>query len=89
VSISSKTADDISNLLIKTVLGKLKKYKPETYYMPFQYRLLGKDRYALFSFIHSMNTTFGMSIWEQVAVILPEALETMHKAIQDSWRNRQ
>jgi anti-sigma28 factor (negative regulator of flagellin synthesis) len=70
VSISSKTADDISNLLIKTVLGKLKKYKPETYYMPFQYRLLGKDRYALFSFIHSMNTTFGMSIWEQVAVIL-------------------
>jgi len=38
--------------------------------MPFHYRLLGKDRYAMFSFIQSINTTFGMSIWEQVAVIL-------------------
>jgi hypothetical protein len=38
--------------------------------MPFHYRLLGRDRYAMFSFIHSMNTTFGMSIWEQIAVIL-------------------
>jgi len=38
--------------------------------MPFHYRLLGKDRYVMFSFIQSINTTFGMSIWEQVAVIL-------------------
>ncbi|RLG23933.1 TdeIII family type II restriction endonuclease, partial [Methanosarcinales archaeon] len=27
-------------------------------------------RYAMFSFIHSMNTTFGISLWEQIAVIL-------------------
>jgi len=40
--------------------------------MPFHHRLLGKDRYAMFSFIHSMNTTFGMSIFEPVAVILAE-----------------
>lgn len=26
----------------------------------------------MFSFIQSMNTTFGMSIWEQVAVILAQ-----------------
>lgn len=37
--------------------------------MPFHYRLLGKDLYAMFSFIQSINTTFG-TIWEQVAEIL-------------------
>lgn len=38
--------------------------------MPFHYRLLGKDRMALFSFIHSLNTTFGTSIFEPVAETL-------------------
>ena len=42
-------------------------YKPETENMPFHYRLLGKDRMALFSFIQSLNTTFGTSIYEPVA----------------------
>lgn len=42
-------------------------YKPETDNMPFHYRLLGKDRMELFSFIHSLNTTFGTSIYEPVA----------------------
>jgi len=68
--ISSKTANAISELLIRIVRTKLAEYKPETTYMPFHHRLLGKDRYAMFSFIQSMNTTFGLSIWEQVAVIL-------------------
>jgi type II restriction enzyme len=35
--------------------------------MPFHYRLLGRDRMALFSFIQSLNTTFGTSIFEPVA----------------------
>jgi predicted nucleotidyltransferase len=68
--ISSKTANTISELLIRIVRTKLAEYKPETTHMPFHHRLLGKDRYAMFSFIQSMNTTFGLSIWEQVAVIL-------------------
>ena len=38
--------------------------------MPFHHRLLGKDRMALFSFIHSVNTTFGTSIYEPVAIAL-------------------
>ena len=38
--------------------------------MPFHYLLLGKDRMALFSFIHSLNTTFGISIYEPVAKTL-------------------
>jgi len=70
MSLSPKTKKQITEVLTTTVLDKLQKYRPETAHMPFHHRLLGKDRYAMFSFIQSMNTTFGMSIWEQVAVIL-------------------
>jgi len=75
MSLSSKTKNRIAKLLITTVRGKLKTYRPETVHMPFHHRLLGKDRYAMFSFVQSMNTTFGMSIWEQVAVILAEGAD--------------
>jgi len=70
MSLSTKTKDAISSLLKDIIRSKLENYHPETNYMPFHHRLLGKDRYAMFSFIHSMNTTFGISIWEQIAVIL-------------------
>jgi len=69
-NLCENTKQDIYNLLINTVKSKLIAYKPETSYMPFHYRLLGKDRYAMFSFMQSMNTTFGISVWEQIAVIL-------------------
>ena len=46
---------------------KFQNYKPETECMPFHFRLLGKNRMALFSFIQSLNTTFGTSIYEPVA----------------------
>jgi len=49
---------------------KFQSYNPETKNMPFHYRLLGRDRMALFSFIHSLNTTFGTSIFEPVAETL-------------------
>jgi type II restriction enzyme len=38
--------------------------------MPFHTRLLGADRMALFSFIHSLNTNFGTAIFEPVAVAM-------------------
>lgn len=47
--------------------NKFQNYQPETENMPFHYRLLGKDRMALFSFLQSLNTTFGISIYEPVA----------------------
>ena len=46
---------------------KFSSYKPETSYMPFHTKLLGKDRMALYSFIQSLNTNFGTSIFEPVA----------------------
>ena len=47
--------------------NKFQNYRPETDNMPFHYRLLGRDRMALFSFLQSLNTTFGTSIYEPVA----------------------
>jgi type II restriction enzyme len=41
--------------------------------MPFHTRLLGKDRLALFSFIHSLNTNFGTTIFEPIAVELAKS----------------
>lgn len=60
----------IINVIKICLREKFKNYKPESTNMPFHYRLLGKDRMALFSFIHSLNTTFGTSIFEPVAEML-------------------
>lgn len=57
----------IINTIKESLSVKFKNYKPETDNMPFHYRLLGRDRMALFSFIQSLNTTFGISIYEPVA----------------------
>ena len=38
--------------------------------MPFHFKLLGKDRLALYSFIQSLLTAFGTSIFEPVAATL-------------------
>jgi len=58
MSISSDQIIIIENTIKDSLRKKFQKYKPETKYMPFHFRLLGRDRMALFSFIHSLNTTF-------------------------------
>jgi len=70
MSISSDQIIIIENTIKDSLRKKFQKYKPETKYMPFHFRLLGRDRMALFSFIHSLNTTFGTSIFEPVAETL-------------------
>ncbi len=57
----------IQGVIRESLRRKFQSYKPESGNMPFHYRLLGHDRMALFSFIHSLNTTFGTSIFEPVA----------------------
>ncbi|MCF7918318.1 MAG: TdeIII family type II restriction endonuclease [Candidatus Cloacimonetes bacterium] len=61
---------EIEKTIEDCLLQKFDKYNPETVNMPFHYRLLGKDRMALFSFIQSLNTTFGTSIYEPVSTVL-------------------
>lgn len=70
MSIANKRKQEISTLLKEKIMHKLREYSPETQSMPFHFRLLGKDRMALYSFIHSVNTMLGQSIFEKVAEII-------------------
>lgn len=67
MSLTKEQIKVIENTIKDSLRKKFQTYKPETNNMPFHYRLLGRDRMALFSFIHSINTTFGTSIFEPVA----------------------
>jgi len=64
--------EEIKSYLISKIRNKLATYNPETNSMPFHFRLLGKDRMALFSFIHSVNTMLGTSIFEQIGKMIAE-----------------
>ena len=70
MSLTEEQIKLIENTIKDSLRKKFQTYKPETSHMPFHYRLLGRDRMALFSFIHSLNTTFGTSIFEPVAETL-------------------
>jgi len=61
---------EVEKVLKNSLRHKFQNYNPEPAVMPFHTRLLGKDRMALFSFIHSLNTNFGTSIFEPVAVAI-------------------
>ena len=65
-----KQIQSIEETLRVGLRNKFEKYNPEPAVMPFHTRLLGKDRLALYSFIHSLNTSFGTSIFEPVALAL-------------------
>lgn len=58
------------NVIRESLRKRFKTYNPEPACMPFHTRLLGKDRLALYAFIHSLNTNFGTTIFEPVALSL-------------------
>jgi len=64
---------EIKEILKKSLRTKFDNYKPEPAAMPFHTRLLGKDTIALFSFIHSLNTNFGTTIFEPIALELAKS----------------
>ena len=68
--LSKEEKNYIKEVITTCLRNKFQNYKPESSNMPFHFRLLGKDRMALYSFIHSLNTSFGTSIFEPVAVAL-------------------
>lgn len=72
MSLKVTQIEKIENVLKNSLRNKFKNYNPEPASMPFHTRLLGKDRMALFSFIHSLNTNFGTSIFEPVAKAIAE-----------------
>src|SRR3972149_8832630 len=65
--LTSSQTHAVEEVLRNSLRHKFRNYNPDPASMPFHTRLLGKDRMALFSFIHSLNTNFGTSIFEPVA----------------------
>ncbi|MDR3366278.1 MAG: TdeIII family type II restriction endonuclease [Prevotellaceae bacterium] len=68
--LTNEQKNHIQQVITTCLHHKFQNYSPESNSMPFHFRLLGKDRMALYSFIQSLNTTFGTSIFEPVAVAL-------------------
>ncbi len=60
----------IKSLLLGKVSAKLSDYKSETEYKPFFEAIFGKDVVVQASVMQSLYTSFGMSIYEQISIIL-------------------
>ncbi|PIX92093.1 hypothetical protein COZ26_03695 [Candidatus Kuenenbacteria bacterium CG_4_10_14_3_um_filter_39_14] len=74
MALTTQQSKQIKDYLVEKIRQKLATYNPETNSMPFHFRLLGKDRMALFSFIQSVNTMLGTSIFEQVGKVIAEPM---------------
>lgn len=70
MALKLKQKTEIQEVISTCLRNKFKNYVPQNNYMPFHTRLLGKDRMALYSFMQSLLTTFGTSIFEPVAAAL-------------------
>lgn len=71
--LSKNKKEQIKETIANSLRRKFSTYTPDgKTVMPFHTRLLGKDRMALFSFIQSLNTTFGTVIYEPVAATVAE-----------------
>lgn len=72
MTLSKDQIKNVEETLKASLRNKFENYNPEPASMPFHTRLLGKDRLALYAFIHSLNTNFGTTIFEPVALALAQ-----------------
>ena len=70
MALSVEQIKKVETVLKNSLRNRFQNYNPEPASMPFHTRLLGKDRMALFSFIQSLNTNFGTTIFEPVALAI-------------------
>lgn len=69
--LNRKQEEEIRNLLRTKLNDKLSKYVRETTSMPFLVKLMqDSEKVASYSFIHSLATTLGMSVYEKIAEIV-------------------
>lgn len=67
---NKKTANEVKRILINALENKLEKYSAETEYKPFFEAMFSKEAIATASILQSCYTSFGMSVYEQIAVAL-------------------
>jgi len=74
MALAKKQKEEIKNFLKEKLEEKLARYKRETTYMPFLVRLIqDTEKVAAYSFIQSVATTLGMSIYEEISRIIAQA----------------
>jgi len=82
MALTNTQTERVKQVIASCLRNKFNNYIPENNAMPFHYRLLGRDRMALYSFMQSLLTTFGTSIFEPVAAELAKnnfaKVETQH-----------
>lgn len=79
MALSNQQIDEVKDTIRKSLRNKFANYNPEPAVMPFHTRLLGGDRLALYSFIHSLNTNFGVTIFEPTAAALATGKFSVHQ----------
>lgn len=93
MALTVKQKIEIQQVISTCLRNKFKNYVPMNNHMPFHTRLLGKDRMALYSFMQSLLTTFGTSIFEPVAAALARTkfakVETQYVVGDNIYRNCQ
>lgn len=73
MGLSNDQKKKIKELLRSKIKGKLANYARETSSMPFLAKIIqDEEKVAAYSFIHSVATMLGMSIYEDVAKIIAE-----------------
>jgi len=73
MTLNTNQAKEIKDLLRQKIDEKLKNYARETSSMPFLAKLMqDNEKVVSHSFIQSLLTTLGMSIYEEVAKIIAE-----------------
>jgi len=73
MALTKEQREKIKALLGNKIRKKLDRYTRESAYMPFLVRLIqDEEKVAAYSFIHSVATMLGMSIYEEVAKIIAQ-----------------
>lgn len=71
MTLTEKQINQIKNLLKEKINNKLENYARETSSMPFLAKIMqDSEKVASYSFIHSLATTLGMSIYEKISEIV-------------------
>jgi len=74
MALNKEQIEKIKELLRTKLNDKLSKYARETTSMPFLVKLMqDSEKVAAYSFIHSLATTLGMSVYEKISEIVASA----------------
>jgi hypothetical protein len=65
--------NEIKNLISQKLTTKIENFRLENLeHKPFVANLLSREKQAIASFVQSVYTTFGMSIYEQIAIMIAQ-----------------